>query len=161
MSKRSRGARARRKERRAQARAAANGETRGEVYPQEVLNRLSFGGLIPNEKVAGIIRRGFDLAEKSETGREFGSAMRPIVQLMQYQAELEGVNKPKHVHNHLHLETSEQKRERLLAVASELGVEGFSLEDGEDEAGVVEVDYVAAPPNNALAGGEETRGGSR
>lgn len=121
---RSKRARARRKERRAQERAATNGEARGEVYPQEVLNRLSFGGLISNDKVSNVIRRGFDLAEKSETGREFGSAMRPIVQLMQYQAELEGVNQPKNVHNHLHIETTEQKQQRLLAVSAELGLDG-------------------------------------
>lgn len=85
---------------------------------------LEFGGLLTRNQAQAIIVKGQELAVNAKTAREYNSAMRPLLQLLK--ATQGGAS---HVlHNHLHIETMEQKREKLDAISAELGL-SFAGED--------------------------------
>lgn len=89
----------------------------------EVVERLRFGDVASDAEARVIIRKGMSLAAGATTAREYSTAMRVILQMAKFQRELEGFTGPAHVHNHLHIETAEQKKQRLASLALELGVE--------------------------------------
>lgn len=97
----------------------------------DVVNRLRFGDVATEAEARVVIRKGLSLAASATTSREYSTAMRVILQIAKFQRELEGFNPPAaHVHNHLHIETPEQKQQRLASLASELGVEDLFEEGG-------------------------------